>query len=361
MTNSRNPTLDLLRSIAIIAVLNCHVGSVFGTDVTSRLFGLGGRGVDLFFALSGWLLGHQLFSELKRSGTIDVKRFWMRRWLRTLPAYYAVLALTYTWQILLRNNWHLDYSFVWFGQTYVSDIPYFGVSWSLCVEEHFYLFIAPLLLLLSRSKWSFMALACILAIPGVCRTFGWYGNLSQSHVRFDQCGVGVLLAYVCVFAPSLWSIACRFAVVAASVAILCIAANLIWRLNPDWQINDFGITAWALISGALVLLANSSQFWKSDLSVPFTRYIADRSYSLYLLHVEAIVIVKKVPGIDFWPALILTWVVSLILAECLYRLIERPVLSYREKWRGSRGVEFKSALPDTQSALPHCEGESLVL
>jgi peptidoglycan/LPS O-acetylase OafA/YrhL len=54
----------------------------------------GGTGVDLFFLLSGWLIGSQLFTEKQKSSTIDVKRFWIRRWMRTMPAYFVVLLAT---------------------------------------------------------------------------------------------------------------------------------------------------------------------------------------------------------------------------------------------------------------------------
>src|SRR5262245_7175385 len=130
----RNGSLDLLRSLAIILVVNCHCVGAHGDAAALHVLQLGGKAVDLFFVLSGWLLGYQLLSEFRDTGTIDVRRFWLRRWLRTLPAYYAVLLLTFLWQIAARHNYELCWSYLLFGQTYLTDMPYFGVSWSLCVE-----------------------------------------------------------------------------------------------------------------------------------------------------------------------------------------------------------------------------------
>src|SRR6516165_1345813 len=80
-TGRRNPALDVLRSLAIIMVVNCHVAGTFAPapdQSYSKVLQLGGIGVELFFVLSGWLLGRQLCLELADTGTIDVWRFWLR-------------------------------------------------------------------------------------------------------------------------------------------------------------------------------------------------------------------------------------------------------------------------------------------
>src|SRR4051794_14167239 len=92
--NRRNPRLDVLRVAAIVSVVNCHIAAAFHPNGLLGILQLGGHGVDLFFVLSGWLLGKQLCEELRDTGSVDLKRFWLRRWLRTLPAYYAVMSLT---------------------------------------------------------------------------------------------------------------------------------------------------------------------------------------------------------------------------------------------------------------------------
>src|SRR5579884_3027998 len=90
-SGGRVPSLDVLRSLAITLVFFDHAGVLSGRPALHPLIA-GGAGVDLFFVLSGWLLGRQLLVELRARDTIDVPRFLARRWMRTLPAYYALLA-----------------------------------------------------------------------------------------------------------------------------------------------------------------------------------------------------------------------------------------------------------------------------
>ncbi|MFM8271001.1 MAG: acyltransferase family protein, partial [Gemmata sp.] len=193
----RYPGLDLLRAAAVVAVVSCHAVTSFGSPPEYRAVQLGGKGVDLFFVLSGWLLGRQLLRELCDTGTIDLRRFWYRRWLRTLPAYFAVLALTYTWH-LARGGRDVRPAYLFFGQTYLTDLPYFGISWSLCVEEHFYLAVAPLLLLLWRGRAALALLPLLLVLPAACRAAGWYVHDPgvETHTRYDTCAVGVLLSAI---------------------------------------------------------------------------------------------------------------------------------------------------------------------
>lgn len=328
--SKRNGTLDVLRSLAIVMVVMCHTVIAYGPPKGLEVLQLGGKGVDLFFVLSGWLLGHQLLSELKSSGSIDVPRFWLRRWLRTLPAYYAVLALTFAWQVAGRGNRALDWSYLFFGQTYLSDLPYFGVSWSLCVEEHFYLAVAPLLLMFWQHRRARYLLPVLLLLPPICRAMGWYGSLYQTHVRWDQCACGVALAWVAVFRPNAWSRLCRWAPAAALIGLAIALFNFGTRVYGTCGIEDLGPLPWAMVGASGVLLANSSNFWKYRFHPWGMRYLADRSYAIYLLHVEAYAILKHFPRLPFPIYLFLVWAIALGLAELLYRGIERPFMQARE-------------------------------
>jgi peptidoglycan/LPS O-acetylase OafA/YrhL len=286
--------------------------------------------------LSGWLLGRQLMRELHDTDTIDLRRFWYRRWLRTLPAYYAVLAFTFAWQ-LYRGNYDLCWSYTYFGQTYLTDLPYFGISWSLCVEEHFYLAVAPLMLLFWRVRFSRWLLPVLLALPVVCRVAGWYFHDPgiETHARYDPCALGVLLAAISVARPRLWALLTRLAPVLALVGLIVAGRDAACRLNPQWGLSDQGILAWALIFGSWVLLAAARPNWKIG-RLPGVRYVAERSYALYLLHPEAFAILQKTGALSFPVFLALTWVLSLVLAEILYRLVERPGMRLRERFGASR-------------------------
>ncbi|MGH7171124.1 MAG: acyltransferase family protein [Gemmataceae bacterium] len=348
--SKRNGSLDVLRALAIVWVVNCHIVSAYVKAPHLHVLQLGGKGVDLFFVLSGWLLGRQLLNELRQHGTIDVRRFWYRRWLRTLPAYYAVLLPTLAWQLLAKNpSWQLG-SFVGFGQNYLARIPCFGVSWSLCVEEHFYLLIAPLLVVLFRFRTAVVLLPFLLLTPHVCRVMGWYHSMEQTHVRWDQCASGVVLAYFSVFQPKIWERFCRWAPALALVGLTLTCVNVVIRLHPAWRMGDLNTTCWTFIFTAWVLLGNSSEFWKTNFRYLPIRYVADRAYALYLLHVESFAILKRFGELSFLQYMVLSWVISLVLAEVIYRAVELPFMNLREKFASTRSPEHVAVR--TESSAP---------
>jgi peptidoglycan/LPS O-acetylase OafA/YrhL len=147
-TPRRIAALDALRAFAITWVILHHVVRAYvpSTDgsFVVKFCRMGNAGVNLFFVLSGCLIGGILLSELRASGGLQVPRFWYRRWMRTLPAYYATLAIIVAIDYLhlhpreqpLTNLW----SYVLFLQTYANDPDAlrFTWSWSLCIEEWFY-------------------------------------------------------------------------------------------------------------------------------------------------------------------------------------------------------------------------------
>jgi peptidoglycan/LPS O-acetylase OafA/YrhL len=346
----RNVSLDTLRAAAIILVVFCHCSSSYGLPNAIDFLGLGGVGVDLFFCLSGWLLGKQLCEEFQKTGDIQIRRFWLRRWLRTLPAYYAVLGATVlqSWLQGKTPGWS---QYVVFLQNY-RGMPFFGVSWSLCVEEYFYLAVAPLLLLLCRRRRMLafaiplllVPLASRLSIEWVAQNWGWQWDIQMTHLRYDQCAAGVVLAAAATFAPRAWSLLCRSMLLLVPLAITLAGMNLAWRLTHAPR-NDWDPLVWTFIFGTLVVVANSSDFWRTRAHVPGARYIADRAYAIYLVHVEAIAVVRRVAGaedgyvnIPMAMYVIAVWLVSLLIAEVLYRGIERPVMRAREGFAATRST-----------------------
>src|ERR1035438_7366873 len=136
----RVPQLDFVRGIAILLVMEFHFNTVPTTNVVQRgverfLKATGWMGVDLFFVLSGFLVGGLLVQESHRTGTIRIGRFLLRRMFKIWPAYYFYLF----YEIVLHR--HPLSSFAW--QNLLNIQNYAGTSlvhtWSLAVEEHFYL------------------------------------------------------------------------------------------------------------------------------------------------------------------------------------------------------------------------------
>src|SRR5262249_22149765 len=137
------PTVDGWRAVAILLVLAYH--SSLSLNAHSRLFGYGRMGVDLFFAISGFLITYRLITEYQSSGRIALKNFYIRRVFRILPPaflYLSVIALLTMFGVLrVRSTGIL--AAVFFLTNYVnpaiSDFSFVAHFWSLSVEEHFYL------------------------------------------------------------------------------------------------------------------------------------------------------------------------------------------------------------------------------
>lgn len=143
--------LDHLRAAAILLVFMYHYRAFKHPDWIDSIGRFGWTGVDLFFVLSGFLISGQLFQEIKNTGEIGLKTFYIKRFFRIFPAYFFTLFLYFTFPFF-REREALSplWKFVSFTQNYglnVINRGTFSHAWSLCIEEQFYL-ILPLLLLI---------------------------------------------------------------------------------------------------------------------------------------------------------------------------------------------------------------------
>ena len=340
--------MDLLRSLAIFMVLFAHAVFSFDNAPWLNPLQVGGIGVDLFFVLSGWLLGGQLFKEIDRSGTIDVRRFWARRWMRTLPAYYVVLGFSIAQQYLSVGNREFPWTYVFFVQNYDTPLRFFTISWSLALEEQFYLFIAPLLaaLVATSRRRILYVLLLLLALPFLFRLGDAYGSLKESHVRLDGCAMGVLLAFVRVRYPDVWARLCARAPLLAAVGLAVLSLFVLARYTPAIELRGPDKLVLAFIFGSWVLLANASGGASRALYLPGAHYVATRSYSMYLLHPEAYALVRPLDAVlPFGAQLLIALAVTTALSEVLYRLVELPFIELRDRWVPSRARPVAPGVP----------------
>lgn len=342
----RVSSLDFLRSLAILMVLLAHTVLAYGAPRHLAFLQMGGTGVDLFFVLSGWLLGRHLLKEVQTTGGINLTRFWCRRWLRTLPAYLAVLAVTMMQFRLSNPQASLPLQYLFFGQNYL-EMPFLHVSWSLCVEEHFYLLVAPAILLVVRQHRLLVPmLLTAVALPGLCRHFGLYSSIEESHVRFDACAAGVLLAAIQLHCPKWWNKLTHLAVPLFAVAATIYGSlYAIYFVQGTQAVTDPGI--YAVIFCVFILFAVSSESIQQKLTFPGCFYIASRSYAIYLLHPEVLALMKRFGSeLPFVVFLALTCVGSCLVAEILYRCVELPVMNAREYF----SITQTKAKPETAKA-----------
>lgn len=210
------PTLDGWRALSVIAVIFYHSlhNGLPPESLISRIAVRGNLGVDMFFAISGFLICGKLLNELNRTKTISLKRFYLRRFFRIIPplwTYLAVMALLATAGWISTKGWEFASSLLFVRNYFPS---YNGVVlgrftahfWSLAVEEHFYLLCPVAILLVGarfrRLAWGAFFLAlCVFIWRCVDATHGWlipYGTSIDltTHTRIDALVWGCLAAII---------------------------------------------------------------------------------------------------------------------------------------------------------------------
>ncbi len=218
----RQPGLDLLRALAIIVVVIYHAG-IMGFPMPGRVDRWGWIGVDLFFVLSGYLIGGQLLAPLARDRRINLGRFFARRALRIMPAYFVVLAV-YFLLPPLREYPEMSQP-LWKFLLSVQNIALhggtaFSHAWSLAVEDQFYLCLPFILLFVNRWRPAALIIPCVIIFGGILlRTILAYQNLGETGVSFrgfqawiyyptwtrlDPLVFGVALAAIEKFRPHWW-------------------------------------------------------------------------------------------------------------------------------------------------------------
>ena len=184
LAQTRFGSLDGLRALAIAAVLWHHWPGRFDL-LDAKLGDYGFLGVDLFFVISGYLITTLLLREEQRDGQFSLSAFYWRRVLRILPVYYLVVTLVGLYYVVLRGE--TDYAVLWpyyyiFLSNFLTDhIPMLSPSWSLSVEEQFYM-IWPLLLLLVPRRG-------ILPLLGLLVAANLLGMLWQMQATPPETGV----------------------------------------------------------------------------------------------------------------------------------------------------------------------------
>lgn len=373
LNSERKPGLDLLRAIAILSVIPFHARYTFKWPLPPPFYGIaqfGWMGVDLFFVLSGYLIGSQLLKPYASGERPSMTRFYVNRALRILPAYLVVLFL-YIAVPTLRERptispwWH----FSTFTLNYLIDYEHnkaFSHAWSLCVEEHYYLLFPLLAALLvpNSSVLKTVLLSIGLFILGMTlRAYLWHqvgtnGDVYvekiyyPTHVRFEGLLVGVLTASLKVFRPQWWDrlqrsangvLVCGLILVAAAISVYA----------PDrfgYGASVFGFPLLAMAFGLLVVAAAGDRSVIGRFRVPGAATVATLAYSTYLIHKQMISWDQPHLGswiaVSKWVALAILLSSSLLAGAALHFAIERPFLRLRD--RVLKRTTSTAALPGVQ-------------
>lgn len=340
MTGGRLFALDVVRGVAILLVLLFHFQPAPGSPLLDALtwpfVRAGWAGVDLFFVLSGFLVGRMILDAAASPGGFDYARFLQRRAWRLWPALFAYLALfriaggADTWQAIWPVLLHV--------QNYHESSP--SHLWSLAVEEHFYLGAAILLpLLLRRGPLHLLGgLAALAVLSLALRLFALAAGTPllalqwQTQFRLEGLAIGVAIAACSLYRPHWIAAAGRhraalLACAAASFGALAIGDSGAFR-------HGIGFTLAALGSAALVVAMLDARVPRS-LPARMLAALGLIAYSLYIWHASLGRVagaLAPVLGLGH-PAAILAvqLTVAIGLSATSYALIERPALRLRDR------------------------------
>jgi peptidoglycan/LPS O-acetylase OafA/YrhL len=349
------PQLDAVRGIAILVVL-MHNLKGFSSPPLSLITTYGWMGVDLFFVLSGFLITGILLDS--KSSKKYFRNFYARRCLRIWPLYYCVLVLMFVIvplalpqeasELFRRSTpW---WSYPVFLQNFLVAAPALtvgplGVSWSLAVEELFYLVWPPFVRFLSTERLRLLAWMVLLISPGL-RLFllsrHWL-IYSNPFCRLDGMMAGALLAMLVRksgFAPGrLVMLSWVVFLLAVPLAIMTAAYGLMW----------LAFSMAVLASASFVYLALfATDIWFRVLATNrFLMFTGTISYGLYLLHKIPDDVFKRFhwkethPITAFWVAV----VISYLLAIASWNFLEKPFLSLKKFFEIRPASKWESSIP----------------
>jgi peptidoglycan/LPS O-acetylase OafA/YrhL len=339
----RVASLDGMRAIAVLMVMAYHA-NIPGFDG-------GNAGVDVFFVLSGFLITVLLLSERTRNGSIRLGAFYMRRALRLYPALGAAVLFAIALAALkmpvfdassdsLRNTLQMTP----FALLYTANIPrafgwngggFLGHTWSLAIEEQFYLVWPVVVIFVMRRRSSlamlgWIALGCAVSsavlragldLAGV-RSEGLY-NATFTHV--DGIFAGCALAVVWVMRPAVLA---KFASWWLTIAAVIVSAIVVID-GRNMNVYGFAVVVVATLVVLCNLLVRSTSPVAGALSHPAMVAIGQRSYGLYLYHWPIFLFL----GLDLRPhILLLGFGGSFAAAWLSYAYVEMPFLRMKRRW-----------------------------
>lgn len=349
------PELDVLRFLAFFLVFVRHTGaSIAGAmyeagglqAVLADLSMPGSYGVDIFFLLSAYLITELLMREKDRTGTLDIKAFYIRRILRIWPLYFFFLVS----MIVLARFTPVQFPpdaiipmLLFYGNWYLMTNPFFspaGILWSISLEEQFYagapwavrhltrrrLVIAALVLLVVAS----VARVVIFSMPTISNKAAWF----CSFTRLDPIAVGILLCLVLRGRVPGFATTTRALLIAAGAVTLYVAAVPLNGVADDHTMLE-GLIAYPLGTlGALLIFLG---FLGARLDWRPLVYLGQISFGLYVYHLLALNIAKE-GLLHFTGDCPFLWrgaialPITVVLAMASYAFLELPFLRLKERF-----------------------------
>jgi peptidoglycan/LPS O-acetylase OafA/YrhL len=350
------PTLDGWRAVAIGLVLLAH-----GSDSIRRFFppvvvrhlgpmeNYGWVGVQLFFALSGFLICSRLLDERSRRGWIDLRQFYLRRVFRILPPALTFLAVAGLLGLvgvipMSVRNWVV--SVLCLSNYIRPDMWYLGHFWSLAVEEHFYLLWPGLLALTGTWRRGLTAAVTLALADAFWRAFsykfGLYANFpsfqSRTDLQADALLWGCALAFVYVDPWARDRLAALLRPAGWAVALATLVAAATWA-PPDWKIRQVTLVVFRLCAPLVIVgtVLHPTGPVGRLLEWRPLRIVGRLSYSTYLWQQLFVVLDNcRVPALGFLQSLPWNLLATAACATASYWLVEQPLIRLGHRLTPSR-------------------------
>jgi peptidoglycan/LPS O-acetylase OafA/YrhL len=350
--------LDIMRALAILFVLVGH--TLEHSQIYEWIKPIGRFaviGVEIFFVLSGFLIGTIIVRliEKGRFGTMkDISTFWKRRWLRTIPLYVIALLAFLNFDYHGKHDLSFHPEYWLFMQNFAWSIPddFFTISWSLAIEEHFYLWF-PLVFLaaytFSSKRIAFYLSALFLLAVAIgyrlhlphmdYNAWNWESRMVVL-ARLDSIMFGVLMAYINFYHAAFWD-----RIRSLSVLWFALIAGLfVWYylgaagITERW-VQVFGVTLHGLLLALLLPYFNNIRREPSGYVEKAAAWTSKLAYSLYLGHIICIIfVVKLLSALGIYnfvypkPYLLypVLFTAYYFLAFTTYSYVEKPFLDLRD-------------------------------
>ncbi len=358
MSEKRAIGPDILRGLAILLVMSWHMPWVDYPPLFQHIKDFGWLGVDIFFVLSGYLIGTEVLRPVQGGQAPDLRVFYLKRAFRILPVFWFILTI-YALSPILREREALSplWRYLTFTLNFGLDARTFGTfthAWSLCVEEHFYLILPGAVLILRRCRtpWPVIGLGALVLVGGmILRHHLWQewktsqGDMVSFFTRFyypsynrlDGLLIGVCMAALRLFYPDIWA---RYARprFTLPMAVLCLGLTGYMNQVHGVSLSETGsVFFYPLFSfGVACLLATllGTETLLQPLRWSGLGYVAAISYSLYLshkmvIHLDDLFLPKA--WMTGWGQVAIYYTTSIAVASVLYFAIERTFMQVRNR------------------------------
>lgn len=365
------PELDGLRGVAIIAVMLFHANIPFFKG--DKFLQGGFIGVDIFFVLSGFLITSILISEFDRTGSINLKNFYIRRFLRLAPALTALLIVFCLISFMVLNEEEAKKNYIdafisafylsnWARAFLIHPPDFLGHTWSLSIEEQFYV-LWPIILFLflnvfKERKFVIISIAIIALLSWLLRIYLANNGASIARLfngldtRADALMVGCTVAAMLssrLFNSTVPALLYRLLSILSVLSVLGLCT---FAILSNWYVlwmHYLGFFIVELLTAIVIfdIIVNPDCFLKNLLRMKWLVWVGSISYGLYLWHYPVFRAISSM-GFQGWAKFTVGMLSTLMLSWLSYRTLELPVLKLKTRFTGSNSK--RATLPSTGNA-----------